>query len=268
MDKDKQIRKIDKFSLKKLSENSRLVKRGLRDLGIWPKIQTILQKIKKQYYARNYLKCINLCNEILNTEAHSFYALTFYAFTFKGLSHIRLGNYEDAIICFDQLLEEKADFNLALERKGFCLLKLGKYHESITFLKKALSIYPEDPVVLYDLGCAFDAIGDYEEAIKFYDKALEILDRDLSLNPNFIGAIIAKGLTYKNIGYCYEAIGNHEEAIKTYKKELEMYDRVLSIHPNYIEAILFKAQAYNRLGKRSEAGEYFAEYLIKIIWPD
>jgi len=135
MDKDKQIQKIDKLSLKKLSENSSLAKRGLRDLGIWPKIQTLLKEIEEQYFAHNYQACLNLCNELLSTEPHSFSVITF-----KGLSLIRLENYEDAIICFDQLLEEKADFEIALSNKGLCLLKLGKHHEAITFLKKALSI--------------------------------------------------------------------------------------------------------------------------------
>jgi len=34
MDKDKQIQKISKLSLEKLSEDSKVVKRGLRDLSI------------------------------------------------------------------------------------------------------------------------------------------------------------------------------------------------------------------------------------------
>ena len=49
MDKDKQIQKVDKLSLKKLSENSSLAKRGLRDIGIWPKIQVLLKEIEKQF---------------------------------------------------------------------------------------------------------------------------------------------------------------------------------------------------------------------------
>ena len=128
MDKNKQIQKVDKFSLKKLSEDSALAKRGLRDLGIWPKIQTLLKEIEKQYFAHNYQKCINLCDEVLASEP-----LHFPPLYYKACSLVRLEKYAEALAWLNKALEVEPDFEIALSNKGFCLLQLKKYDEAIVW---------------------------------------------------------------------------------------------------------------------------------------
>jgi len=62
---NKKIIKSPYYSLVKLSEDSSLVKRGLRDLSVWPKIQTLLKEIEEQYFGKNYKRCVELCDEVL-----------------------------------------------------------------------------------------------------------------------------------------------------------------------------------------------------------
>lgn len=188
MDKDKQIQKVDNLSLKKLSEDSNLAKRGLRDIGIWPKVQTLLKEIDKQYFADNYQKCIDLCDEVLASEP-----LLYLPLCFKALCLTRLRKYEEAIIWFDKALQTelpleitpleqkyekdervntKPDFEIVIANKGFCLIQLGKYEEAITCLNKALEINPQNYIHLKNKAFCFSGLGKNDEALIFYEKAL------------------------------------------------------------------------------------------------
>jgi tetratricopeptide (TPR) repeat protein len=78
MDKDNQIQKVPKLSLEKLSEDSKLVKRGLRDLNVWPKIEDIFNELKEKYQAGQIDECIKLCIEVLDTDPNHFFTLCYY----------------------------------------------------------------------------------------------------------------------------------------------------------------------------------------------
>jgi len=72
MNKDKQIQKVSKLSLEKLSEDSKLAKRGLRDLSIWPKIEELFSKLKSAFENRQINECIKIAEEILQTDSNHF----------------------------------------------------------------------------------------------------------------------------------------------------------------------------------------------------
>ena len=97
MDKNKQIQKIEKLSIEKLSKDSSLAKRGLHDLGIWSSVKVLLEEIAKNYTEQKYIESLILCEELLQIEPSSYSGLTF-----KGLCLVRLQNFKEAIsaICF------------------------------------------------------------------------------------------------------------------------------------------------------------------------
>src|SRR3989344_9017035 len=106
MDKDKKIIKSPYYSLEKLSEDSSLVKRGLRDLSIWPKVQTLLKEIEKQYYLeKNYNRCIELCDEVLKTEPFALLPLCF-----KAFSYSKLAQHQEALVWYDKALQTELSF--------------------------------------------------------------------------------------------------------------------------------------------------------------
>lgn len=79
MDQSNSLQKIDpEKSLKKLSEDSSLAKRGLRDIGIWPKIEELFEKLKSQYGAEQYQDCTITAEEILKTNSNHFFTLCYY----------------------------------------------------------------------------------------------------------------------------------------------------------------------------------------------
>jgi len=189
MDQNKSLQKIDpEKSLKKLSEDSSLAKRGLRDIGIWPKIQILLKEIEKNYFDKNYKRCIELCDEVLKTEPLALLPLCYKAFSFE-----QLANYEEALIWYDKALQteisleetpseekfEKAnkarpkfDFEIVVGKKAFSLLRLEKYSEAIDCLDQALKVFPDNYINLSNKGFCLEKLGKINEALECYEKSL------------------------------------------------------------------------------------------------
>lgn len=133
MDKDKQIQKVSKLSLEKLSEDSKLVKRGLRDLSIWPKIEELFAKLKLMYESGQIEECVKIAEEILQTDSNHFFTLCYY-----GRSLFLLGNYEKAMKILDRCLEEEKEYHFLWSFRGDVLYKLGKYEEAAISYDEAL----------------------------------------------------------------------------------------------------------------------------------
>ena len=133
MDKDKQLQKVSKLSLEKLSEDSKLVKRGLRDLSIWPKIEELFSKLKIAYENGQIDECMKIAEEILQTDSNHFFTLCYY-----GRSLYLLGRYEEALKILDQCLEEEKEYYFLWSFRGDVLYKLGQYQEAATSYDEAL----------------------------------------------------------------------------------------------------------------------------------
>jgi tetratricopeptide (TPR) repeat protein len=150
----------------------------------------------------------------------------------KGLSLKNLGKYEEAIVCFNKVLEINPRYADAWDAKGGALDILGKYEEGIGCHNKALEINPKYVEAWLNKGLALDKLGKIEEAIGCFNKALEI-------NPRYADAWDTKGLALGRLG-------KTEEAIVCFNKALE-------INPKYADAWLNKGVALDKLGKYEEA---------------
>lgn len=278
MDKDKQIQKIDKLSLKKLSEDSSLAKRGLRDIGIWPKVQTLLKEIEKQYLAHNYQKCIDICDEALASEP-----LLYVPLCFKALCLVRLEKYEGAIVWFDKALQTelpleitpleqkyekvapvytKPDFEIVIGNKGFCLLQLEKYEEAITCLDKALEINPQNYINLENKGFCFEKLGQINEAVDNYEKSLILRP----INDKYYDF---KDFIDKYFGLTYEKNGasdilqrvNKFNNLNEFDICLVILEELLNRENNNLEAKIWKARILQKQERYPEAIQLFTECL-------
>ena len=278
MDKDKQIQKVDKLSLKKLSEDSSLAKRGLRDIGIWPKVQTLLKEIEKQYFAHNYQKCIDICDEALASEP-----LLYVPLCFKALCLVRLEKYEEAIVWFDKALQTelpleitpleqkyekvapvytKPDFEIVIGNKGFCLLQLEKYEEAITCLDKALEINPQNYINLENKGLCFEKLGQIDEAVDNYEKSLVLRP----INDKYYDF---KDFIDKYFGLTYEKNGasdilqrvNKFNNLNEFDICLVILEELLNRENNNLDAKIWKARILQKQEKYPEAIQLFTECL-------
>ncbi|HBB56803.1 TPA: hypothetical protein DEW47_03020 [Patescibacteria group bacterium] len=149
--KDKKIIKSPYYSLEKLSEDSSLVKRGLRDLSIWPKIEELFKKLKSQYEAEKYPDCIITAEEILKTDSNHFFTLCYFA---RSLYFVE--RYEEALKILERCLEDEKEYYFLWSFRGDVYYKMGKYLETINDYDEALRLE------LYEVWC--QVTGDEKKA--------------------------------------------------------------------------------------------------------
>ena len=116
----------------------------------------------------------------------------------RGTSYIFEGEYQQALGCFEWLIEHQPRCGEAYYWKGWVLHKLGLYEEAIRFLDKALEIDPGSKKILFQKGNTLVFLTRFEEAIQYYDRALAI-------DPQFAEALSNKAI-------CYRRMGDHERA--------------------------------------------------------
>jgi len=199
-------------------------KKKPKELSEPNEIDSLIDKGGALYKLGNYNQAIEFFDEVLKIEPNNFFALYN-----KGLSLSQLGKKEEALFFYDESLKIKPENVLALVNKGLELCYLDKFEEGLSYMDKALEIQPENVYALYQKGATLAELGKYDEAIICYDKALKI-------NPHYIFALRGKGDALSKLGKDVEA--------KSY------YDEILKIAPN------FKNWSNERLKKNSmEKGE-------------
>lgn len=273
--KDKKIIKSPYYSLEKLSEDSSLVKRGLRDLSVWPKIQTLLKEIEEQYFGKNYKRCIELCDEVLKTEPLSVLSLCYKAFSFE-----QLANYEEALVWYDKALQTeisleetpsnqkfekenkvrpKFDFEILIGKKAFSLLRLERYDEAIDCLNQALKIFPDNYVNLSNKGFCLEKLGKINEALDCYEKSL-VLQPSNDKYYDFQGSIdgyfnlVSKNNTESDFLARVDQFYNLEE------KEMSflLWNKFLEEKEKNIQTLLQKARDLFKQEKYNEAIDIFS----------
>ena len=80
--------------------------------------------------------------------------------------------YQQAIDCYRQALEQKPDFIDALINMGLSLVQIDRPEDAIQCYRKALGINPNLPDAQFYLGNAFKTLGQYQQAIEHYQQAL------------------------------------------------------------------------------------------------
>ncbi len=204
MDKDKQIKKVSKLSLEKLSEDSKLIKRGLRDLSIWPKIEELFNKLKESYQAGDIDKCIKLCLEVFETDPNHFFTLYYYG---RCLYH--KGEYEKSAEYLTQFLDEKSNYFFLWKFRGDCYYKMKEYKKALEDYKKSLALDPTNAATLDDIAqCSF-LLEDFKSAHDYIDQAIQ-LENDSNI------PMIRKA-------QFFEAQQQQVKALEQYKKTLEVF---------------------------------------------
>ncbi|MBL1175123.1 tetratricopeptide repeat protein [Pantanalinema sp. GBBB05] len=167
----------------------------------------------------------------------------------QGLTMTATGRYEQALICYDQVLEVRPDFYEAWYERGLVLETRGYYADAIASFDRAISLRPNDDAlceIWHERGNALQyGLGQYPEAIASYDQALKLnpdhellwqnrgnalmfglsrledalacYSRVLEINPD-------NPLTWRNRGHALVELRRYEEAIAS-------YDQALALHP-------------------------------------
>lgn len=166
-DKNNKIIKSPYYSLEKLSEDSSLIKRGLRDLSIWPKIEDIFNELKEKYQAGLIDECIQLCLEILKTDSNHFFTLCYY-----GRCLYQKGEYEKSVEYLTQCLNEESNYFFIWQFRADSYWKLNNYQNALEDYLKAIDLDPSVGASYDNAAMCLFNIGKYKKAHEYIDQAI------------------------------------------------------------------------------------------------
>tara|TARA_B100000686_G_scaffold135750_1_gene142956 strand:- start:3009 stop:4475 length:1467 start_codon:yes stop_codon:yes gene_type:complete len=93
----------------------------------------------------------------------------------KAHEHFMLGEYNEAIDLYDEILEISPTNKKTSLMKGIALSNLERYKSSTIEFYKVYQQDPENITALIGMGVGFGNFGEYKEALKYFEAAYEIL---------------------------------------------------------------------------------------------
>lgn len=132
-----------------------------------------------------------------------------------GSLYILLGHYEDALECFERLIDEYPDFfDIAktYNRIGVASFRLDRYDEALDYFKAALKAEPDMPEAIFNMKTVQtrlsslnnaryqERMGNLPEAINYYNEAI-------ASYPDYVAA-------WYNLGKLYYSQGEYDKAVK------------------------------------------------------
>ncbi len=104
--------------------------------------------------------------------------------------------YDEAVRCFDSILDTYPRCAEAYYRKGWTLNRLGLYEEAARCFDTALDLKPRYKEALFQKANSCAYLARFEEAIRLYDQVLEIDPQSAD--------------TWSNKAICYRRLGDAE----------------------------------------------------------
>ena len=205
------------YSLEKLSEDSTLIKRGLRDLSVWPKIESLFDELKRQYKSKDINGCIKLAEDILATDPNHFLTLCYY-----GRCLYEKENYEKSAEVLSRCVEEETQHFFLWKFRGDAYMKMKRYEVALADYRQSLVLGPENGATLDDIAQCLYFMGKFNEAYEYIDKAIEI-ERESEM------PMVRKGQFLEYQGRTQEAIQQYQKAAQEFPTAEFARNRVVEL---------------------------------------
>lgn len=188
----------------------------------------------------------------------------------KGTALYYLGRNQDALRCFDKVLQQNPSDLGAHTYKVNILLRMNRYTEAIDSCNTILKMEPHFIPALYNKACALAASGSKEEANTCYKEASESSSYDattcfykgkalLYLDRKSEAAVILGKAIEKNKDYvdAYVHQGNALYSSGNYNGAINFFKKATEIENNYSDAYYGWGKALFALGENRGALEMF-----------
>ena len=126
------------------------------------------------------IKYHTLVECMLKQVLDSVYGGEKYFYLSKGNAVLTLEKYDDAVRCYDKLIELDPYNDTAYIWKGVSLAEIECYKDAIKCFDKAISLKSIDSVAYGGKGASLAKLGLHQEAIKCYDRAIELKPDDVT----------------------------------------------------------------------------------------
>lgn len=91
----------------------------------------------------------------------------------KGMDKVRQGEYDEAVLIYDRILEMNPENTYAWNNKGVAQFKAGRPDEAIESYNRSLQIDPGNLDALRNSGFVYRSLGRLEEALHCYELVME-----------------------------------------------------------------------------------------------
>lgn len=183
-----------------------------------------------------------------------------------GVVNAKLGQLEEAIASWLDVIDLKADHVAAHNNMGAALNDLGRSEEAVASCRKAIQFKPSYAEAHFNLANALNALSLQEEAIASYTKAIQLKPDYAEAHSN-LGTVLnelgrveeaiasaTKVLQYKpdftegysNLGTFFASLERNDEAISSYSKAIRLKPDYAAVHNKL-------GVTFNVLGRYEEA---------------
>lgn len=140
----------------------------------------------------------------------------------NGMTFHDKGDYEKALLIYDNALELDQDNFMALAEKAYTYLSMEKYDEAIKYCKTAIEKHPGEE----ELKTVYVTYGNALDNSNKTISALEIYDEGIKIFPDFY-------LLYFNKGITLTGLERYEESLQYFQKSVLLNPR----HPGSHNAL-------------------------------
>ena len=154
--------------------------------------------------------------------------------TDMGTILLELERYDEALECFDKVIEMKTNYGWAYYCRWIALTELKRYGEALECVDRIIEMDPDDTGMFFDKGATLFELGRHNEAFKWIERAIdrEPYDADMYFNK---GLMLTK--------------------LKRYDDALKCFDEVIEIEPYSFDGYYYKGVSLFKLGRHDEALE-------------
>lgn len=151
-------------------------------------------------------------------------------YNYLGRNYWWIGQYEQAIIIYQQALDIFLEFN-AIREEGRVYTNLGavynnlgqydkalEYHQQAIFIAQNTDDLTEEGRVYGNLGDVYYRLGQYSQALNYYQKSLLISQE--------INDLVRERQTSNNLGTVYSNLGQYEVAQSNYQRSLAISQEI------------------------------------------
>ena len=230
------------------------------DIDAMNSLGAIYRRIKK------YQKSVEILKKAQNEQNISSVNYNL-GFTFK-----EMGNYEDAIECFESVITENPDDVLTYNHLGSIYLLQKNYEKSVNSFKHGLQVDQNHPILNYNLARCYAESKNYRDSIKYFEKALrtrpgwieavrdfsdvlvkcqknssaqELVERTIKMHPQNADLLCI-------LGNIFLSQFDYDNAVKTFEKAEE-------IEPNDVKILMGFSEALEKGDRIDEALEKAVE---------
>ncbi len=157
------------------------------------------------YEQGNYQAAIDALNEAIQQEVEQ----PDRAYYLLGISHLKLGELDQAIADYSKVIELNPDKVRAYYDRAVAKTELGNYEQAVADYDRAIELAPNNETIYLNRGIAKMKQGKLQQAIADYTQAIE-------LNSEL-------GDAYANRGITKAALGNKDDAITDLETAAELY---------------------------------------------